>query len=288
MTLLIERHVAWLRARAAHATVVKRQRLLRHASRHLPYGIERACEEEIAAYLGRWTGWSRYTYDSHLRGFYGWAVRAGALTVHPMIDLPKPTSPEPEPRPMADEHTAILLAAPEPIPTVVLLGQLQGLRRAEIVGLCREDITEQTTFIRRAKGGRAEHVPTHPRVWAHLQARPVGEAVTLANGTVVHPVIYGHRGRPLLAESLGALWRKTCRQLGLPDDVKMHQDRHTFGTQLRRSTGDLLLTMKGLRHRNVQTTLIYTDVRSDEVAAAVRALGTPEPVAARLGRPQAA
>lgn len=275
---LIEDHLAWLATfkHASQTTITERRRFLRFAHQHLPHGLANVIGDEIAGLLdgGGWGKWTVYTYDSALRTFYRWAVLTGRATANPMAMIAKPPMGECEPRPMDDKYLAILLAAAEPIPTITLFGRYQGLRRAEIAGLFWEDVTEQITTIRRAKGGRRETTPTHPLVWQHLQALEVGPATERG----AHPLIWNHyTRRPATPGYLTYIWAKTRRELGLPPEVVMHCNRHRFGTDLRRSTKDLLLTSVAMRHRRIETTRIYTEVATSEVMNAVRALGSCEP-----------
>lgn len=292
-TRLITEHLRWLtkRKRASQRTLDDRKRTLWFAHRHLPAGLLRSREDEIETFLNQpaWKPWTVYTYDTALRVFYAWAAQKGKMTFDPMVELAKPPTPEPQPRPMRDEHLVLLLSGPEPIPTVTMLGRYQGLRLGEIAGLYREDITEAATSIRRAKGGQPATVPTHPLVWAHIQSLPFGPGVTV-RGQTVHPLIWSPRtGKLLTPWQIGYLWRRTRRQLGLPEHVVPHCNRHRFGTDLRRATGDILIAAKGLRHKNLQNTRIYTEVADLEVAEAMLALPQlPVPGPSRHGLPDAA
>jgi integrase len=275
---LISEHTDWLgRPRAGHRaaserTVADRERILRFADRHLPNGLIDVDEKQIAELLASpgWSPWTRWTYDTALRVFYGWAALKGKMSCDPMGELPKPAMPVGLPRPMRDEHLAVLMRAPWPIPLVTALGRYQGLRLGEIAGLRREDITAETTFIRRAKGGQPASVPTHPDVWAMVADLPAG------------PLILGARtGLQVTAKQLGDVWRLNRIRLGLPAGVVSHRNRHRFGTDLRRATNDLLVTSRAMRHRRLETTRIYTEVTADELAAAIRLLGA-EPGSDRL------
>ena len=118
---LIEEHLDWLRPRVRTAvaaadppTIAKRRRCLLHAELHLPLGIHQASTDEVDTYLSHWAGWTRYTYDTHLRSYYHWAVRFAGLDWSPMEDLPKPSHPDAEPHPCEDHELAIAATARAP------------------------------------------------------------------------------------------------------------------------------------------------------------------------------
>lgn len=288
---LIELHIDWLtmKKKASQATINARRRLLRFADRRLPKGLLDVCESELYDLISHYEvpgnpTWTAYTYDTALRVFYSWAAAKGRAPEDPMIDLAKPAYPEPEPHPVSDEHLAILLNAPWPIPTITRLGRYQGLRRAEICGLYREDITQERTRIRRAKGGRRAWTPTHPEVWEHIQSLPVGPAVQLATGEIAHPVIYTRDG-PVSPATLTKIWARARLRLGLPAWLVPHHNRHRFATDVHRETHDAFLTARALRQRRVASAEHYVGIDDDEVAAVVKAVGRPEPDDGRLGPP---
>ena len=47
------------------------------------------------------------------------------------------------------------------------------------------------------------------------------------------------------------------KEAGLPEDLVLYSARHTFGTKLLESTGNLSLVMRAMGHSSVQTTMIY-------------------------------
>lgn len=284
---LITDHLGWLqrRKRATPDTIRTRRGILRRAHRDLlamqiaagvpkPKGLRSASDQEINAwiYSPGWSDWTRKTYDTGLRSFFAWAVSHGKLTLDPMFDLAPPLTPDPEPQPITDEHLALLLGDVEPIPTIVLHSRYEGLRRAEIAGLYREDITEAETFVRRAKGGRRAKVPTHPVVWAHVQALPVGPAVQV-DGQQLHPLLYGAHGQ-ITREEITREFARARVRLGIPVDVVLHHGRHRFGDDVRRITRDPLAAMRALRQRSPGSLLHYTRAADDEVRSVVLGVGS--------------
>src|SRR5574338_1591539 len=109
MTDLIQVLTTHLRAAGySETTIADRARLLGHADRTLPYGLDEANADEIAEYLGSpgWSTWTRSTYWAHLYAYYSWAVQRGELTMNPMDHLKRPPAGDNVPDPVTDEELA--------------------------------------------------------------------------------------------------------------------------------------------------------------------------------------
>ena len=258
---VIEHHLKWLRPRVRTAirrdvdppTVVKRARLLRHAHQRLPLGICRAHGDEISAYLAGWKGWSRYTYDTHLRSFYRWAVDDGWLDLDPMARMPKPAQPSDDETAHYWEDTDIALAltAPEPYGTAIRLAAYLGLRCGEIARADRRDIRGDRLKVL-GKGGKTRTVPISPEV---------AELVHAANGPLL--------GRKLLEETLSGQQRPVWRAVGLPDEFSLHAGRHWYATRLLETGATLREVQKLLGHSSIATTERYLATLDKRLGAAV-------------------
>lgn len=256
---LIGQHLNWLRPRIRTATdpdrdpptLVKRRRLLRHADEHLPWGVEQADPAEIAAYLSAWTGWSRYTYDTHLRSFYRWALAAGYVTVDPMAGIPKPARGPEETILPADGELALALCARAPFDRAILLACRAGLRCGEIARAHRRQLLGNRLRVL-GKGGKVRMVPLDDLVLAAI----AGETGWLL-------------GRQVRAEWLTGNQRHAWRALGLPETFHLHSGRHWCATQLLRHGATIRQVQVFLGHSSVMTTQRYTHVVDDEIAEAV-------------------
>jgi integrase len=79
---------------------------------------------------------------------------------------------------------------------------------------------------------------------------------------------------PITTSGLKTIWRRArLRKNGprLPDDLRFHDTRHDFATNLLRVTGNLKLVQKALGHSKIETTTKYAHVLDDEVAAGMEA-----------------
>lgn len=65
--------------------------------------------------------------------------------------------------------------------------------------------------------------------------------------------------------SIDHLIKKYVRKAGITKSVHAHTLRHTFGTELQALTGDIKTTQKAMRHRNLNSTMIYLHTDRDRV-----------------------
>lgn len=253
------------------ATIRDRGRCLRRLHEDLPCGWVFACREQLVAWLGyeEWSPATRRAYTGHVLGGYAWLYEHGHISLNPALGIRRPRVPRKEIRIVSDDQLAIALTAPEPLLTAVMLANYQGLRRAEAAACRREDITEEVTTIRRAKGGETQTVPTHPAVWEHVKDRPRG------------PLVTGMDGEELTAEQLGALARRWFLRAGLTEVTRdgrvlvvgLHHFRRRYGTLIQRLHRNIRITQECLRHKSVTTTAdAYAKVTDDECRDAVRSL----------------
>ncbi len=268
MSDLIPRHLEHLEgAGKSPRTLQDRRRLLEHADLTLPYGLDEAHCDEIAAYLANpaWSTWTRSTYWSHLRGYYRWGVKMGELTLDPMALLDRPPTGDSLPDPVSDDELAAALARSpvQPWGMAIMLAAYAGLRCCEIVRLRREDVTVDELRVRVGKGGRAAVVPTSPVLWEYVADRPRGLLVTSVTG------------RPMSAHYLASNQRRLHWELIGLAEVHLHRFRHWFGTMLLRLGADLRTVQELMRHRSIISTQGYTMIVSEQRSRAIRTLPAP-------------
>jgi integrase len=222
-----------------------------------PLEVDRSDLVEWLADPG-WKAWTRATYRQHITAFFAWLVEFGHRADNPAAALRRPRVPKGLPKPVTDAVLADAIArSDEPWRSIIMLAAYAGLRASEIAQLHARDVAEDVITIRRSKGGGSAQVPTHPRLWAHLAGVPDG------------PVVRDRAGRPVTGKWISAHARHHFDALGLPE-VHIHRFRHWFGTTVQRGQGDIRVTQECMRHANVSSTMIYTEVAS---AAKVSAIG---------------
>lgn len=264
MSDLIDAHLAHLTAGSyAGTTITKRGELLRRVDRDLPYGIDGATVEELAAWLaehGRSPA-AKHNYFHHLRGYYIWATdeRNPHLDYDPSASLARPKVPAGVPKPVTDDELHQALERSEALwVRLILLAAKSGLRCCELATINRADITEADIRVR-GKGGRTRLVPTDPQVWASVKDQPRGPLVQRNANWISRNALYHFE------------------EIGLRG-VTMHRFRHWFATTLLLNGVDLLTVSKLLGHASPKVTAIYCQISDGQrrsAIAALPALGAP-------------
>lgn len=153
----------------------------------------------------------------------------------------------------------------------LLLGS--GIRRSELVGLDRKDfnLAQKTIKVVR-KGGDQQIVELGEEVAQLLDTY-------LSTRTDNHPPMFLSKfERRLSPEGLWLIVKKMLKEAGLVGST--HTLRHTFVTELVRLGVPLAVVQSVVGHRNIQTTVRYTHIMSEDRKRAVSQirLGLPKKV----------
>lgn len=159
---------------------------------------------------------------------------------------------------------------------------LTGIRRGELLGLKREDITDtsltinRAVFLSRNKVCVEEHeakterslrtVPLSPEIAYRLQKLPhKGEFLfSTKNGTLLHPRNFSRDYEAFFKRLRDA--EPSVRYLS------PHCCRHTFATLTRESGADLRVVQELLGHTDIKTTARYSHANFTSMESAVRNL----------------
>ena len=169
----------------------------------------------------------------------------------------------------AGEEEAALLAAlaPKYHPLVRIKARI-GPRIFEMIKLKWTDIDWGLMHIYiEGKGGSRESVPIPSDVrdihWA--LPRP-------------HARVFVHEdGTPMTYSAVNSAWKRACRKAGI-QDLRVHDLRHTAGTNLLSKSGNLALVQRMLRHKDIRSTLRYAHAQDGDLRAALEsATITPTP-----------
>jgi len=106
-----------------------------------------------------------------------------------------------------------------------------------------------------------DHHPTH--VFTYAPARP-GKTAAGEPRDVPR--------RPITDSGFKAHWRRHVRAAGIAEGFRRHDTRHTLGTRLVRTTGNLKLAQKQLGHARIETTMRYAHVLVEDIRAGVEAM----------------
>ncbi|QAY97031.1 hypothetical protein CWB41_15875 [Methylovirgula ligni] len=168
----------------------------------------------------------------------------------------------------AEEEAAIFAVLPSHYHPAVRFAILSGLRASELCGMKWTDINWSGLIITvRGKGNKTAPIPLSAAMIEILAPMRPRDAV----GT---PVWRNMSNEPMTYRSLSAAFVKACEQAGVVG-LRLHDLRHTCATRLLRSTGNLKMVSRLLRHSDVSTTAKYAHVLDDDLRNAMNAM---EPV----------
>lgn len=212
-------------------------------------------EADIVGWLAAHEHWhiaTRKSAQCALRSFYRWAHKTGRLAADPTGALDPITVPPTLPRPATEAQVARGREASHPdVLLMVELAAQHGLRRSEIAGLRRSDLTPDGLHVI-GKGGKHRLVPVTSRVRHDIASRPVGYVFPGRFTGHVHP----------------ATVQRWVREAS---GVSPHPHRHRFATRGYRGTRDLFAVQQVLGHRSASTTQLYVALDVDALASVIDA-----------------
>jgi len=149
-----------------------------------------------------------------------------------------------------------------------------GLRRGEIARLSLDDIDWRagTITLRRTKSNREDRLPL-PETTGHALADYLRLERPQTTCRAVFVRCMAPRGRPIGPDCVGKTIRQAYARAGLPY-TRAHLLRHTMASRLLASGSSLKEVADVLRHRSLNTTLIY--VKLDVGSLSTVALPWPE------------
>jgi site-specific recombinase XerD len=255
---LIHKYIHSLKRRSlAENTLSKRSRSLKLFAEEVGLNADREAVEE---WLDRreLSAKSRACWLSTLHCFYAWAIGAGHLKEDPTARIRPPKLRRRLPRPVTDkELTRLLDGANSKQRAMILLASLAGLRCCELASLRTEDVLLSEGLLRVVgKGDRERVIPMHQDIAAALQRLPAP-----SNG-----LVFGGMNANAVSHALGGHIHK----MGITGGG--HRLRHTFASNLYRSSRDLRMVQDVLGHESPQTTAIYCAFSPEAASTAIRAL----------------
>jgi len=151
-----------------------------------------------------------------------------------------------------------------------------GVRVSESANLRVMDLRlgfgESSIFVRKGKGDISGHVVINESLkkhlrgfmgWKNSQGEPTGEEDHL---------FIGQRG-PWKNQGIQQIVKKYLKKLNLYQKGKsVHALRHSYAVELYSKERDLRTVQKQMRHRSLQSTLIYADVTNEMIQSQVKGL----------------
>ncbi len=141
-----------------------------------------------------------------------------------------------------------------------------GLRSSEVLNVSINDVdwVSGKLIVRRGKGDKDRIVWMNEddleiiRKWKELKPFSNLLFTTLA-------------GKKINDRYLRAMIKRRALKIGIKKDVHPHLLRHTFATDLLKSTKNIRLVQKALGHANLSSTMIYTHIHDEELELAMKA-----------------
>jgi site-specific recombinase XerC len=199
-------------------------------------------------------------HRTSLREFFGFLHRSGAIREDPTRLVRRAVCGPPPPRALGDEEKRRFLDAlarhPNERDRVLFQVMLScGLRVGSAVGLNVDDVDldRGALHLRAAKGDREEEAVV-PRATADLLRGFIGERTE-------GPLFVGRSDRRISIRHVQRVFAAIAGTAGI-GTTKCHTLRHSFAMNLYQATGDVLLVQRALRHRSIESTMVYA--RADE------------------------
>jgi site-specific recombinase XerD len=208
---------------------------------------------------------------SSLRCFFAFVHAAGYSQTNPARLVQRARCDHRDPKALPDADCDRLLAAlararsPSELRDRALFLTLlsAGLRIGSALHLdvSDADLDAGELHLRKMKNGGTDSCYLPPATVAVLREY-LGERTT-------GPLFQASHGGRLTARSVHRRLCEWAERAGIAGRVHPHRLRHTFGTRLFRTTGNVLLTARALCHKSVASTAVYVRVDSESVRAAV-------------------
>jgi integrase/recombinase XerD len=215
-----------------------------------------------------------------LKGFYRFAYGEGLIGVDVAahLDLPRPSRLLPETLTVAETEQLLDAAGggdgePRALRDRALLELLYaaGLRISEAIGLDREDLSVDGSFVRVIGKGDKERLVPVGEICLDWIGRWIDgpRAALLATAPEVTgrggPLFVGDRGRRLARQQAWSTVKRASARAGLAARVSPHTLRHSFATHLLEGGADLRIVQELLGHASISTTQLYTHLTGERI-----------------------
>lgn len=232
------------------------ERLREHVARQLGATYDdvdpmRITTEQVARYLSRTlSANSRNVYYRNLRSWFGWLHKTGRIDHDPMIDIAMPRGTKGIPRPLTmNEVAKAFEGADQQLRAMMALALFEGLRAHEVAAFRGDQIRDEQIVLV-GKGGRPARLP--------LASQMMEIVAEMPTQGWWFPSRYPGRDH-IRPEWVSKVVGDRLRKIGIAKGA-IHRFRHTFGTEVYGSSGNIVATRELLRHESIQTTMIYVDV----------------------------
>lgn len=157
-----------------------------------------------------------------------------------------------------------------------------GLRLSEVVNLDLDDIDFKKFSARVIRKGNKEQYVYFSKIamddlQEYLNIREKRYQVEKNNKALFVAATMGPKGksRRLTGRSIEKLIEKYATAFGKPS-LSVHKLRHSFATRYHAEINDVPKLRRQLGHSSIQTTMIYTHIRNDDLRSAVDKMDMPK------------
>jgi integrase/recombinase XerD len=237
-------YVAWCRSQGHAAKTIETRLAGISSYEHDEGPLERATDATVVRFLDNYAGWTRAGYARTLKSGFTYLSESGFRPPR----IPKVKNPDPRPKPITDRELRALIEPPPDPPMLAWLNlaAYAGLRSMEIAATGPQYLDGSRLTLPQTKGGQVA-VVTIPSWLAESLAQTDPWTIT--------------------ASDLSQQTSRYMRSRGVSAGI--HRLRHWHATTLLRQTDNIRLVQRALRHKSIQTTVAYTLIDDDELAAAV-------------------
>lgn len=151
-----------------------------------------------------------------------------------------------------------------------------GIRVSEAANLRCGDLKlgygDSRIFVRKGKGDVSGHVVVNELLKRHLRSF-IGWKISIGESIGEDDYLFiGQRG-PWTSQAIQQIVKKYLKELNLYERGKaVHALRHSYAVELYSKEKDIRAVQKQLRHRSLQSTLIYADVTDQMIGNQVKGL----------------
>jgi integrase/recombinase XerD len=205
-----------------------------------------------------------------IRCWFKWLSRKNHVLYNPAadIDLPRPEHRLPKHVLTAREAEQVINQANVTTPlgirdrAIMETFYSTGIRRAELVNLCPDDIdTERGTLtIRQGKGKKDRRVPIGDRALAWIDRYVVEVRPGLLVGDRTDVLFLTPLGQPFTPDQMSNLVGNYVTAADIGKTGSCHLFRHTMATLMLENGADIRFVQAMLGHERLETTQIYTRV----------------------------
>ena len=142
---------------------------------------------------------------------------------------------------------------------IILMFYGLGIRRAELVGLNRDDLSEDMTQLRvHGKGSKVRVVPVLRFIADHIQEYL--NEISRSEICIIdkNALILSLKGTRLSSQSVYSIVRREMQRMGVKGKKSPHVLRHTFATHLMNRGGDMRQIQELMGHSSLRSTQVYT------------------------------